>query len=455
MKKIPSILILCTLLFPLPDNIRAQSSIIAYSPSSSLLNGSASRIGYHFNEYFTFYMRYNDSSFFCSELDAALMAMTPGAYKMPLPNDFIITDFKKFKSCQGYIGLYQGVGMYGWGSYGPTPSYSHTLHIFKLPVVDRLKRVASLRTEYTSKAFAIGEKNLGPKQSYIMEFYAEGINEFTPYFYAPMPFDVFTNEQEIADDVTTLSHYVVFATRDTRKNHIPINLRISDTTSVLLHSDIDLQWQFPLPSYMSVLGELRLLSLDEKHFVLMYVVIDTQSSAYFLRMHRINLTDFLVGNNTIVSHEIPVDKSCSDLIDAIYDPEVQTMVILMNGYGESELYHTYPFSNTNSSVSKLIYPDGNFYSIDTIGDIFHMAPDMYVAMGDSVVFCQDISNGIDLIESCLEIEKEDSFLRESPRIGILNDPLARYSDNKILYHIDSEASLFLGSVICPGYVPDH
>lgn len=48
----------------------AQSSLMTYSPSSSSLIGDASRIGNHLLDYFTFYMRYNDSSYFCSELDA-------------------------------------------------------------------------------------------------------------------------------------------------------------------------------------------------------------------------------------------------------------------------------------------------------------------------------------------------------------------------------------------------
>lgn len=37
-----------------------------FSPSTSTLIGSASRIGYDDNNMSTYYMRYNDSSYFCS-----------------------------------------------------------------------------------------------------------------------------------------------------------------------------------------------------------------------------------------------------------------------------------------------------------------------------------------------------------------------------------------------------
>lgn len=459
MKNLFKILIVIYLIASAPSGAKGQSSLMTYNPSSSTLIGSASRIGYHLIDYFTFYMRYNDSSYFCSELDAALWIPNPTAFKATLPQNFIITDFIKFRAQYGVIGSYEGVGMYAWTGINiqSNPLYDH-LYIFKMPTVDRLKRVTSIWEIQNSipssiKTFSIGEKSGssdGPARTHFMEFYAGGLNEFVPYYYAPMPQDsVHTGEAEIADDVITLSHYVVLATRDYRSGHAQINLRISDTANVLLNTDIDYQHQLWIHLNEKVVSELRLTPLKPDIFVLTYVKHNPLDNVYLLCTNKIILSDLLGGNNTIVSHEIKLDPNCIDLVDVIYMPGVNKMVLLLNGNGESELYHVDPFSNTNSFTSKLVYSDGCFYSLDTIGNYYQTMPNCYTAIGGNVIFCQEISNNSNIIdESCLDRESDFFLLRDPPNIEKLKDPLKRYTAERNYIPLYFQDSSFAGNRTC-------
>ena len=88
-----------------------------FSPSTSTLIGSASRIGFDNGAWSTYYMRYNGSSYFCSHHNYGYwspLAPSVTSTKITLPQNFVITDFKKFLSDPGYIGSYQGKGMYGY-----------------------------------------------------------------------------------------------------------------------------------------------------------------------------------------------------------------------------------------------------------------------------------------------------------------------------------------------------
>ncbi len=458
MKKYYKFLVFVCLVSTISSGMKAQSSIMTYSPSSSTLIGDASRIGYHFFDYFTFYMRYNDSSYFCSELDAAFWVSIPNANRIYLPQDFVITDFKKIRTNQSFIGSYQDVGMYGWTSLNVpvAPIHYSYFQVFTLPAVDRLKRIATIwklsnSAPSTPKAFSIGEKRAltdGPADTYFLEFHAAGSAEFHPYYYAPMPIDPVTHDKEIADDVITLDHYVILATRDTRTSHAPVNLRISDTTNVLLNTDIDYQWQFQLPSYELLLSELRMYPVDNKYFLLAYTKFNFQNNGFYLCIHRISLPDFLANNNAIVSYEIKINEDCLDLEDIVFKPSVKTMVVLLNGNGESDIYHLNPFTNINSYATKLHYPDGNLYSLDTIGDYYQTMPDCYIAMGGKVVLCQTMSNGGEIEESCLGKTRLQLELRTPPIITIRRDPLTHYSDIKDHEYMQPNIGAFDGWRTC-------
>ena len=410
-----------------------------FSPSTSTLIGEASRIGYDNGAWSTYYMRYNDSSYFCghhSYVYWTSIAPAVNSTKVTMPQDFVITDFKKFIGDPGYIGSYQGKGMYGF-SFGYNQYNSNGFQIIKLPAVDKLTRTTEIHPsgQYAvngMKFFSIGEKldtRYSILQSYILEYYLMGTGM---YKYAPLQYNPQSYEQEIADDVITAGEYVIFATRDTRLNHAPVNLRISDTNNVLSNtSDIAFQWRFQLPDTEQVYSELRLLDLlDNKEFILAYTIYNTGDNNYYLCIHRINLLDFLAGNNGIVSHEIKINKECSDLIDMIFKPNLKTMVVLLSGEGKSELYHMKPYSDTNDYTTRLDYSDGSFYSIDTIGENGFPNEALYIAMGDSVIFTQNFSNLSSLSQSCLPRQRKRMILRKNPVIKHIKDPLAFYSGNQ-------------------------
>jgi hypothetical protein len=212
--------------------------------------------------------------------------------------------------------------------------------------------------------------------------------------------------------------------------------------------DISFQWQFLLPSYEQVVSELRLLPLDDKYFVLTYNIFNTLDNTYYLCIHRIQLAGLLAGNNIIVSHEIKIDGNCKELVDIVYDPDVNTLVILMNGNEKSEIYHDNPFSNANSNVSKLLFSDGCLVSLDTMGEFYHSIPDWYMALGDSVFFCQNISTGAMIAESCLDIVNVISYLRESPQIALIEDPLDYFFDRKSVVLFDVLNEYFGGYEKC-------
>lgn len=455
------ILVICLLFVALGNNAQSQmwSSITSFSPSNSTLISGASRFGHHNINWSTYYMRYNDSSYFCSILYPNTVPTMMMSNKILMPQDFVVTDMKKFYYYQGFIGSYQGVGMFGRAvSYYYTAGNS--IFIFKLPAVDVLTRIATHAVIFEedklvkAKAFATGEKAIGQNaiQSYLLEFIADGVGETGPYLYAPLYYNSVTREKETADDVIIIDNKVIFATRDTRTTHAPVNLRISDTTSALTHSEIGTQWQLWLPASQKVISELRLLYLDhDDYFVLAYIVFDQNSNAYYLCTNRIKLSDLLSLNNTIVSHKIKIGSECINLVDAIYETNANTMVILLNGNNMSELYHIDPYSSSSSTTIVLDYPDGNLYSIDTVGD--HENIDMYVAMGDSTFFSQDISNGIAIDYSCLDIKKKEMPLQQPPIVNKIKDLITGYSAEKDITHLIRPSVYFFGTRICDDYIP--
>lgn len=427
-----------------------------FSPSTSTLIGSASRIGYDDNYWSTYFMRYNDSSYFCSHYNYgywAPWAPSVTSTKIALPQSFVITDFKKFLSDPGYIGSYQGVGMYGY-SLDYNLSSGNYLRIITLPAVDQLNRTAVAHPSGNNavagmKFFSIGEKENDPysiPQSYILEYYLWGNST---YLYAPLASNPTLNEQEIADDVITLGNYVIYATRDTREKHELVNLRISDTNNVLsTNTFIDYQRQFLLPPHENPYGKLRLLPLDEGMFVLAYTIFNDKDGEYYLCVHLIKHSNLPLGVFVIASHEIKINKECSDLTDMIFEPRVQTMVVLLNGEGKSAFYHFDPYATTNTSVFILDYNDGNFYSIDTAGGDYSPNEVLYIAMGDRTILLQNIINGPALDMSCLEVDRVESILKENPIIKLFEDPLPRYTDDQVYDERYSDAPLFYGTRTC-------
>ncbi len=457
MKYYYRIFILGCLLATATIEAKAQQimSVLAdFSPSTSTLIGSASRIGYDDNFWSTFYMRYNDNSYFCCNYFFSFWSpSTSVAFsKITMPQDFIITDFKRFLDDPNFIGSYQGVGMFGKAYYYNLVDNNY-LRVIKLPEVNQLNRVAVAHPLGSTaivgmKSFAIGEKTEFSKtmpHSYILEYYMIGS---ATYQYAPLAYDPVFNKQEIADDVITLGNYVIYATRDTRPNHAPVNLRISDTNNVLSsNTAIDYQWQFLLHSNEVIRGEVRLIPVDKGSFVVAYTMFKLNEREYYLCVHRIELLNLLTEQSCMISHEIKIDGYCSDLTDVIFKPDVGVFVALLNGNGKSRFYHLDPFAYNDGFSYRTDYSNGNFYSMDTLennssGEI------MYMAMGDSVIMLQNISNGINIVQSCLEKTKQKSILREPLPVHKNYDPINRYTDYRLFDDFYPAAPIFFGTRTC-------
>lgn len=433
------------------NNIYAQiwSAECTFSPGNSTLYGSASRFGFHYDNWSTYYMRYNDSSYFGSFHNYGMWVPIPVSQKISMPEDFIITDFQRFRSYQGFIGSYQGVGMYGKAFDYNLLTPNNSLQVFQLPAVDCLNRIAIMLViddiiPYYTKAFAVGNHS---NKSYILEYIAEGYYFSSTYYYAQLPY-VSTGEREVADDVVTIDNYAVFATRDTRKDHAPINLRIYDTSNTITSPYIEYQWQFCLLPEEHVSGEIRMIPLRGNHFVVAYVVFNSKLNGYYLCVNRIILSDFLVGNNTIVTRYIPIKKSCSNMADIVYEPDVNTMMILLNGDGRSEIYHMTPWPTIDAAYSKLDYPNGNLCSIDTIGGYSTANVNMYVAVGDNKFLSQDISNGVSIENSCFEVSMDKAFLREPPIIRKYSDPIERSIGTRLYFPFQKQSFFFYDTSSC-------
>lgn len=71
---------------------------------------------------------------------------------------------------------------------------------------------------------------------------------------------------------------------------------------------------------------------------------------------------------------------------------------------------------------------------------------MYFSVGDSLFFGQDISNGIVIDTSCLDISLVKAKLQDSPTIESIKDPLDGYSDTKQTLPYNKEAVLFNGTI---------
>lgn len=448
-------------LFLLPSNIEAQiwSSETVYSPttsSTSILNNAATRIGYHLNNWSTYYMQYNDSSYFCSFHDVSLMSTLSPTYKIPMPQDILITYFGRARGYQGFVGSYKDTGMYGRTLGYNSTSYDNLIQIFRLSAVDCLQRFAARVTPLgdnwgNTKMLAVAEKARAsnfPNQSFLVELYTDN-PPYGPYFYAPLYYDHEVGEQEVADDIIIVDNYAIFATRDSRHNHAYVNLRIADTHNVLLSSDIDYQWQFQLRPYESVKSQIRLCPLEKDVFIMAYIVHDSERESLYLRVHKIILLDFLSGNNTIETHERLLGGRNYSLEDIIYDPVVKTMVILLNANERSELYQINPYFPAGPSAFRLDYPYGNLYSLDTIRENAFTSPiSMYVAAGGDRFFCQDISYGFAPTISCLNFEEIEFPKRISPEITRIYDPIECFTDNKAYVPYEKKAKYFEGLKSC-------
>lgn len=250
----------------------------------------------------------------------------------------------------------------------------------------------------------------------------------------------------MADDVITFDENVIFATRDTWSGHSPMNLRITDTVSALFNGLINNQWQLPLGPKESLVGKIKLVHLKSDYFAVIFVVYDGQG--FYLCYHCVNFIDFMSGINTIVSHQVPVDKGI-ELTDVIYEPHANVMVILTNGETHSEIYHVNPFVTTNDYAYMLEYENGNLYSIDTVGDgYFSSNADAYVAVGAGEYFHQDISGGYTIERSCLPISRKKSKLRRTPIIGNLYFDLLPDIDTKQYQLILGTATQSYGVQTC-------
>lgn len=456
MKKYCKFLFFISLANCISYGVSAQSALSTFSPSSSTLIGNASRIGYHYNNRTSYYMRYNDASYICCALSDALVISSPSSVKIPMPQDFIISDFKKFRAVQGFIGSYQGVGMFGHINEIDILSPSLFIQAFKLPAVDRLSRIAICLPPTKTKAFAIGEKEIpsaGINQSYLLEFYAEGAGSNAPYKYIPLVCIPESETQEIADDVITLGENIVFATRYIATKQKTIILRVSDTSAALSSIDIKIRRELLLQSYEILSSKLRMIPLDNVNFILTFIIFDERSNAYRLRVLKINLPDFLSGVNSIVSHEIRISKGCSELADMIYEPDVQTMVILLNGEG-SEFYYVNPYSVTNDNIYELEYPDHNFYSIDSIGNYTGLNRNGFYAMGRNEIFWQIFSNIFVFGGSCLPKTQPAFILCDSPQLNSSLNRLSLYVDNRVYVPFNKTSDLFYGLRTCSIFIPE-
>ncbi len=457
MKKIFIVLVVCCIALCLKKDVQAQiwSTQAVFNPHSTTLIGDASRFGYYYNSWSNYYMRYNDSAYFCSLVYWAIPS-TAYSNKVAFPPDFVITDFKKFYSHQGFIGSLQNEGMYGLTLPYSAGIIPNSVQTFRMSAVNRLTRCAFIEGRDVNqhpmvKAYAIGEIDVtgASPQRCIMEFYSYGDNVIDPYYYAPLAYNPEKGEYEKADDVIFIDNYVIFATRDSReKGHVPVNLRVTDTTGALTNGDIDCQRQFLIPDYYKLYSELRLVRLSgDDDFVLSYVAYDEHEKKYLLCIHKVYLVDVLNTYNTGSYCEIEIKKECNNLIDVIYEPDVSTLVYLLNGSGKSFLYHVDPYSTTSPATS-LIYPDGELCSIDTMGFYLSYNANAYVAIGDSSFFFQDISNGVMIQRSCLQIGEHEIIFKTPPEFNKLYDPLIFGSGSKVYQHHFSESEYFFGRESC-------
>ena len=69
-------------------------------------------------------------------------------------------------------------------------------------------------------------------------------------------------------------------------------------------------------------------------------------------------------------------------------------------------------------------------------------------MGDSVIFHQNIANGIAIEQSCLPKTKLATYARKPPIIRYLKDPLERLHDDREYFVFFSDAPWFMGMRQC-------
>lgn len=120
----------------------------------------------------------------------------------------------------------------------------------------------------------------------------------------------------------------------------------------------------------------------------------------------------------------------------------------MNGGDRSTFYHIDPSATTNTPVYKLDYPDGELYSLDTLRDSNTLPVAMYVAMGGNKIFCQDISNGVCVSGSCLDVTRLDMPLVPQPEYEKIYDPIDCFTDNRIYFFFNESAEFFNGTLEC-------
>ena len=417
--------------------ISYQANYSSFFPST---NEEATRVLYHQSDLSLVYIDSVNHPYLCfNHTSAPFTSLAPLFYysTMNLPFQIKVNDMKKKLAfeflCGNFTSIYDynNYGYYARVSYQIGVGIPNALHLFQLDDIKNLKKAEPVITLYNdsiteSRLFAIGETHNtwgSVDKNHLLELhiFGHGISESTPYPYATF------NTQETADDITSTSNWLAVSTRDTRADHAPINLRVSNLTQVLGNTEIDYQWQFFLSKDEKIVGKALLEHLQDDELEMCYIKYNAIENRYLLCLHRIRIPDLAIGNGVLGTQEFKVNPD-EVLEDIMYISETETLVVLTNRENQySIFYHTLPFVPSPYLAIRLESAVGDkYYSLSKVDN--HLWPAgfcLYQAWGGSQFFMQEVGPSGSAAASCLSLFKSDAIIKAPKKTQKNWEPLER------------------------------
>lgn len=415
--------------------ISYQANYSSFFPST---NEEATRVLYHQSDLSLVYIDSVNHPYLCfNHTTAPFTPLSPlfNYTTSSLPVPIQITDLKKKSVFEFSGGSYHNsitpLGFYGQIQYSAITLQPTSIRTYKLNEFNNLKKICPVPRFVNDslldlRLFTIGETHNtwgSVDKNHLLELhiFGHGISESTPYPYATF------NAQETADDITSTSNWLAVSTRDTRADHAPINLRVSNLTQVLGNTEIDYQWQFFLSNQERPVGKVLLARLQDDDIEMCYIKHNAIENSYLLCLHRIRIPDLAIGNGVLGTQEFKVNPN-EVLEDVMYISETETLVVLTNRENQySIFYHTLPFVPSPYLAIRLESAVGDkYYSLSKVDN--HLWPAgfcLYQAWGGSQFFMQEVGPSGSAAASCLSLFKSDAIIKAPEKTQKNWEPLER------------------------------
>lgn len=155
-------------------------------------------------------------------------------------------------------------------------------------------------------------------------------------------------------------------------------------------------------------------------------IIRCRANTFCVCVHRINMHDFLLGTNSILSQEMEVSAR-GNIQDIIFDKYEKVLIILFDESNTRSIFiHGNPYYSSAYGAICLESTDGErYFSLDTLLSYYLTDCRRYEAWGGNRCFIQGFYSGGSIVESCLHPTIRNVRIGDRIEIVMKIDPIER------------------------------